>query len=149
MKRRGFLGLIASVPAAVALTRTARPVAPSRPAPAAPAAQNGPFLIFTDKDILRNSFRIEESIETGTTCQFDTYACGMPEIGTGVTVHLSAYGLMFTGAVVETRAMWGYGETPRVTLIARSPRPKTETWSEIYDDWRSSSGGSFSVRGTD
>jgi hypothetical protein len=136
MKRRGFLGLIASVPAAVALTQTAKPLAPIAPARPAPAALNGPFLIFTDKDILRNSFRIEESLENGTTCQFDTYACGMPEIGTGVTVHLSAYGLMFTGAVVETRATWGYSETPRVTLIAKSPRPKTETWSDIYDEWK-------------
>jgi hypothetical protein len=136
MKRRGFLGLIASVPAAVALTHAAKPLAPIAPPRPAPAALNGPFLIFTDKDILRDSFRIEESLENGTTCQFDTYACGMPEIGTGVTVHLSAYGLMFTGAVVETRAMWGYGTKPRVTLIARSPRPKTETWSDVYDEWK-------------
>jgi hypothetical protein len=136
MNRRGFLGLLASAPAAVALTHAAKPVPQTRPAPAPPPALRGPFLIFTDKDILRDSFRIEESITDGTTCQFDTYACGMPEIGTGVTVHLSAYGLMFTGAVVETRAMWGYGETPRVTLIARSPRPKTETWSGVYDEWK-------------
>lgn len=134
MNRRGFLGLIASAPAAVALkSHAAIPSAPE------PAALSGPFLIFTERDILRGSFYLSESIHNGTTCKFDTNACAVPpDIGQHVTVHLSEYGLMFTGEVVGTSAEWGHTSQPRVTIKAhaRGPVTKNDSWSDIYDEWK-------------